>query len=691
MRPKILYPLFRPATQLPGVGPATGRLLERLAGPAVVDLLWHLPRGVVDRRPAPRLADAPEGAVATFVVAIERHAPPQGPGRPYRISCGDGSGALALVFFNGREDRLRAMLPEGAARVVSGKVERYRDGLQMVHPDRVGTLDELDAIRTVEPVYPSAGGLSAGVLRRAARGAVEAAPALPEWQDPAWLERRGWPGWRDALRSAHAPSSPLELDPGAPARERLAYDELLANQLAVLIVRGRRGGRPARPLRGDGSLRRRLAGRLPFALTSSQEQAAAEIAADMASGRRMLRMLQGDVGSGKTVVALLAMLVAAEEGRQAALLAPTALLARQHHATVASLLDGLGVASVLVAGGDAGRVPARAELASGEALIAVGTHALLQDGVAFRDLALCVVDEQHRFGVRQRLALSGKGAAPHLLATTATPIPRTLMMTAYGDLECTRMAGRPPGRRPAETRAAPLSRLGEVVERLAAAVADGAKAYWICPLVDESEAADLAAATARHAALSRRLGGRVGLAHGRQRPAVREDAMARFAAGEVDVLVATTVVEVGVDVPGATIMVVEHAERFGLAQLHQLRGRVGRGGGRSSCLLLCGDRPSRAARGRIAALRETDDGFVVAEKDLELRGAGEALGARQSGPPRFRLADLGAHADLAAAAREDAKQVLGRDPDLATERGEALRVLLHLFERDAVVRTALSG
>ena len=693
MRPELLFPIFAPVTGLPGVGPKIGKLIEGLAGPNIVDLLWHLPSGLIDRRYAPRIADALEGSIATLTVVVDRHEPSPRRGLPYRVRCRDDSGFLTLVFFNGREDYLRKTLPEGETRVVSGQVETYRDDIQMTHPDHIGTLAEIDSIKTVEPVYPMTAGLTPKPLGRAVRAAVKIAPDVPEWQDPAWLRKQGWDGWRESLEKAHAPASEADLLPDAPARARLAYDELFANQLALLIVRQRQRKRPGRSITGDGALRERLEQALPFALTASQRMANAEIAGDMKSPSRMLRLLQGDVGSGKTVVALMAILTAAEQGAQAALMAPTEILARQHFATIEPLAAEIGVPVALITGRDKGkkRQALVDGLKSGETPIAIGTHALFQDDVAFDDLALVVVDEQHRFGVHQRLALAGKGAAADILVMTATPIPRTLMMTAYGDLETSRLTEKPAGRKPIETRALPLSRLEDVIDRLRGAVSSGARVYWVCPLVEDSDVLDVAAATERHAALSKRFGDRVGLVHGRLKGPEKDAVMQRFAGGDLDILVATTVIEVGVDVPEATIMVIEQAERFGLAQLHQLRGRVGRGDKPSSCLLLYGEPLGETAKARLKVMRETDDGFVIAEEDLRLRGAGEVLGTRQSGLPQFRMADLAVHADLVPVARDDARLVLERDPDLKSARGEALRTLLYLFERDAVVKTALSG
>ena len=693
MRPAILNPLFAPATVLPGVGPRTRPAYERLAGPLAVHLLWHLPSGLIDRRHAPKIAEAEAGTTATLTVRVDHHQPAPDRRRPARVHCSDETGTLTLVFFHAKGDWLRQKLPEGTVRVVSGRVERYGSELQMAHPDHIATLEERERVQTVEPIYPLTAGVTLKPMTRAVRGALKRAPALPEWIEPRLAEARRWPAWNEALAAAHAPESAADLEPDTPARARLAYDELLANQLALALMRrSARGGR-GRAIAGDGRLRAKVEAALPFRLTGSQRRAADEIAEDLARERRMLRLLQGDVGSGKTVVALLAMLVAVESGAQAALMAPTELLAQQHAATLGSLLEGSGVALALLTARDKGRAREKtlAALAAGEIDILVGTHALFQKGVDFKDLALAVVDEQHRFGVHQRMLLARKGPAADLLVMTATPIPRSLVLTAYGDMDVSRLEGRLPGRAAVETRAMPLDRLAEVVAAVRRALGSGARVYWVCPLVDESEAVDLAAATDRHAGLAEAFGDRVALVHGRMKAAEKDAAMAAFAGGDADILVATTVVEVGVDVPAATIMIVEHAERFGLAQLHQLRGRVGRGTAPGSCLLLYAAPLGETARARIAILRETDDGFRIAEEDLRLRGAGELLGTRQSGTPEFHLADLAHHEELLATARDDVRLALERDPELESERGQALRTLLYLFERDMAVRYLRSG
>src|SRR6266849_7972997 len=672
MRSPLLNPLFAPVTALPGIGPQLGRLLERAAGPLVVDLLWHLPVGLVDRRAAPPIGalnprDWPD-AIVTVKARVERHQPGFGR-RPYRVVLSDGTGILTLIYFSVKGDYVERLLPIGAERVISGQV------------------------KAIEPVYPLTAGLSSRIAARAANAALERAPEVPEWLDPALQARRRWPGWKEAIAAVHAPQSDADLIPTTAARERLAYDEILASQLAVALVRARRRRRPGRVLVGTGKLQTPAEAGFGFALTGAQRQALAEIAGDMKAPHRMMRLLQGDVGSGKTVVALIAMLIAVESGGQAALMAPTEVLARQHHQVLTRLAAPAGVEIGLLTGREKGRArdSMLASLASGLTPIVVGTHALVQPDVAFRDLAVAVIDEQHRFGVEQRLALTAKGQDSDTLLMSATPIPRTLMMTAYGDLDVSRLVEKPPGRRPVDTRTVPLDRAEEVTGAIARALARGAKVFWVCPMVEDSETADIAAAEERYRALAALLPDRVGLVHGRMKGAEKDRAMAAFADGPVDLLVATTVIEVGIDVPAATVMVVEHAERFGLAQLHQLRGRIGRGGDASTCLLLYQPPLGEVARQRLQILRDTEDGFRIAEEDLRLRGGGEVLGTRQSGLPVLRLADLARHEELVVVAHDDARLVLERDPELSSPRGAALRLLLYLFRRDEAVQYLRAG
>lgn len=686
MRPQILFPLFAEVSSLKGVGPRILPLVQKLAGPLVRDVLFLSPSGLIVRRPM-TAANAVEHQVGIFEIVVDRLIVPGKPGVPIKVRASDDTGFVHLIWFGGSAQHIDRLLPKGEKRLVSGKVERFNAEVQIAHPD-VFKLEEAGEIAAVEPVYPATQGLTSRVVRKLARAALTHAPDLPEWQDAAWLTKNRWGGWRAALEALHAPTSELDLAPDAPARQRLAYDELLAHQLALARRRRARQITPGPRVRpGDASAR--LLTALPFDLTGAQVQAVAEIRRDLASGEQMGRLLQGDVGSGKTAVAALALADTAASGFQAALMAPTEILARQHWQRLAPMLEAAGVPTVLLTGRDTpGERRARlAALASGEARVAIGTHALFQDAVRFDRLALAVIDEQHRFGVNERQRLQAKGdprtGGVHLLTMSATPIPRTLELTQYGELEVSRLTEKPPGRTPVTTAVLPLARIGEVAKRLKAAVDGGAQAYWICPLVAESEASDLAAAEARAADLRRILKVEVGLAHGQMPGAEREAVMADFADGRLPLLVATTVVEVGVDVPNATIMVIEHADRFGLAQLHQLRGRVGRGSKASACILLYGggdDGLGETAKTRLETLRRTEDGFEIAEEDFRLRGGGDPLGLKQSGFPAYRFADPIRHRSLLLAAADDARLVLGRDPDLTSERGEAVKVLEALFD-----------
>jgi ATP-dependent DNA helicase RecG len=698
MRPALLDPLFAPAATLPGVGPKIAKLIDRLldrAGARVIDLLFHLPYATLDRRARPKIRDAPWDAIATLEVRVAEHRPPPNARSkaPYKVLVEDETGDVELVFFLANHEWIRKQLPLGATRWVSGKLEMWDGHLQMVHPDRVMDAEALAKMPAVEPVYGLTEGLFPRVLAKAVQGALGRAPRLPEWIADANAQRLRAPDFAAALDAMHNPRQPGDIDPTRPAWTRLAYDELLANQLALLMVRARMRALAGRANASDGRIATKIELALPFRLTGAQTKALAEIRADLAAPKRMLRLLQGDVGSGKTVVALLAMAGIVEAGRQAALMAPTEILARQHFERMRPLAEAAGLRIVLLTGRDKASERNRtlAALAAGEIDLAVGTHALFQESVAFADLGLAVVDEQHRFGVHQRLALASKGEAVDLLVMTATPIPRTLVLTYFGDMDVSALTEKPPGRTPIDTRALPLERLADVVAAIGRAIAGGARAYWVCPLVEESEELDVAAAQERAEALRAIFGSAVDVIHGRMKGADKDAAMERFQRGETKVLVATTVIEVGVDVPEATIMVIEHAERFGLAQLHQLRGRVGRGAGRSTCLLLYKGPLGEVARARVEILRETEDGFRIAEEDLRLRGEGEVLGSRQAGAPGFRIARLELHGQLLSLARDEAQAALARAPRLAGEENRALRVLLYLFERDEAVRLLEAG
>ena len=701
MRPALLDPLFASVSSLPGVGPKLADLLAKLLGredadeTKVLDLLFHAPSSIVDRRRQPGIALAPEGMIVTITGRVDRHQPPP-PGKqsmPYRVFLHDETGELALTFFRARGDWLSKALPVDETVTVSGKVEWFNGRASMVHPDYMVKASDAADLPLVEPVYPMTAGLSSKVLRRAIDGALTRLPAMPEWIDAALAQKQGFPGVDDAFRNLHDPRDETDIDPQAPSRRRLAYDEFLAGQVSLSLVRQRLRKVAGRPVHATGEISAKILAALPFSPTRSQSEAVADILTDMAGNERMLRLLQGDVGSGKTLVALLSMAAAVESGGQAVLMAPTEILARQHFATISKLADAAGITVDVLTGRTKGREREAIleRIASGQTQIVVGTHALFQDTVAYRDLVLAIVDEQHRFGVHQRLRLTAKGISPHMLVMTATPIPRTLVLAAFGDMDVSKLTEKPAGRKPIQTVTVPTERIGDIVGRLRNAIAEGKKAYWICPLVEESEESDLMSAEERHATLAQVFGADVGLVHGRMSGPEKDAVMLAFKNGDLRLLVATTVVEVGVDVPDATIMVIEHAERFGLAQLHQLRGRVGRGDEASTCILLYKGPLSETGHARLSIMRDTEDGFVIAEEDLKLRGEGELLGTRQSGTPGFRIASLEAHADLLEIARKDAAYLLEKDADLMTARGEAVRTLLHLHRRDEAIRFLRAG
>jgi ATP-dependent DNA helicase RecG len=693
MRPALLNPLFAAVTSLSGVGPKQDRLFRYLLGrddtPRLVDLLLHLPASVIDRRARPKIREAVPGTVVTLEVTVDRHRPT--PARnfraPHLVYASDDTGDVVLTYFRSAPGYVEKLLPVGSKRYISGTAQMYDGTLQITHPDRVVDEEGFAKLSGIDPVYPLTEGLALGSLRRAMAQALQKLPHFPEWISPEVIRRCKFPPIAEALNRVHMPVDMTDILRDGPFWSRLAFDELLAGQLALALVRAQlrrpAGDRNA----GDGHLRNKIIDALPYSLTASQQQAAAAIADDLRQPVRMLRLLQGDVGSGKTVVALLAAAAVAEVGKQAALMAPTEILARQHIKTITPLAERAGLRVAILTGREKGkeRRELLARLAAGEIDLLVGTHALIQDDVVFRALALAVVDEQHRFGVRERLALTAKGDAVDVLVLSATPIPRTLVLTYFGDMDISELREKPAGRQPIDTRAVPNSRLSEVMDGVGRALHAGKLVYWICPLVEESEAEGiehLTNATERFETLQQRFGDRVGLVHGQMKGAEKDRVMAQFAAAEIGLLVATTVVEVGVDVPAATIMVIENAERFGLAQLHQLRGRIGRGSEASTCQLLYKEPLNEMSAARLKVIRETTDGFRIAEEDLKLRGEGDVLGVRQSGLPGYRIARTDVHAQLITQARDEALRIMKDNPRLKGERGEALRALLYLFERD---------
>ena len=693
MRPSILYALFSPINTLTGVGPRYAQLVANLCGPKIVDLLWHLPVNIIDRRCGVPLNHAQNGQLWTGKVRVVEHVPPKTKKHPYRIVVEDATEQLILTFFKTYGDSLSKQFPVGGEKIISGKIEIFNGSLQMAHPEYVVDTTTPEQMPQVEPVYPLTAGVTNKMLNKLQKQALHCVPKMPEWLDENLLKTQKWEDFASSVKKVHQPQNFTDLQPDSPARRRLAYDELLANQLSLAIVRGRLKKQQGRMLQGDGSLKEKLQNILPFALTNAQKRVIAEIESDMFAPYRMSRLLQGDVGSGKTVVALMTMLNAVECGAQAAIMAPTEILAQQHAETMSDLCTQIGVRTALLTGSIKGKARNQLlqQLEQGEIDILIGTHALFTENVKFKDLAYVVVDEQHRFGVRQRLNLSEKGQSVDVLVMTATPIPRTLVLTQYGDMEYSKIDELPAGRKPVTTTVMPLNKIHAVVEALQRKMQTGTQAYWVCPLVEESEKIDLSAATERYESLQKIFGHTVGLVHGKMKESEKNAVMEEFKAGRIKLLVSTTVIEVGVNVPAATVMIVEHAERFGLAQLHQLRGRIKRGQEASSCILMYGFPLSEVSRARLNIMRQTEDGFLIAEEDLKLRGGGEILGTKQSGFNSFRLADMTFHTDLLLTATKDAALILNQDPNLQSSRGEALRTLLYLFERDEMIRTYKAG
>lgn len=692
MKPQKLLPLLKTISSVKGVGEKTRPAFEKLVGFRVKDLIYHFPMSVIDRRNMPAITDTQNGQVVTLIVTVDQHlgnAKPNDKSSPYRIRCYNETGFITLVYFNAFPRYLRGILPVGQTKVISGKIDKFNGEIQMMHPDYIENIDKIDNVTSVEPIYGLTNGISQKILTKIIKNALVETPDLPEWIDGNLMKLRGWSAWGDAIKAMHNPDNYDDLDYHNPNRQRLAYDELLANQLALAISRKFSGQKNGLPMQGNGVLRNKLLKKLPFELTSGQIEVIKEINADQESSNKMLRLLQGDVGSGKTIVALMAALNAVEAGKQVAIMAPTEILATQHYSSISDLLEGMNCKVSMLIGKTKTKERRQilADLGSGEIDILIGTHALFQDNVIFKDLGFVVIDEQHRFGVNQREALSRKGENSDVLLMSATPIPRTLTMTFYGDMESSRITTKPVGRKPIETKIVPTSKIKDILMGMKRVLERGEKIYWICPLVEESEKLDLVAVENRYQDLKKIFGDQVGLLHGKMKPEEREQVMFNYRDGHLNILVATTVVEVGVDVKESTAIIIEHAERFGLSQLHQLRGRVGRNDKQSSCVLLYHSL-GKISKERLKIMRESNDGFYLAEQDLRLRGGGDVMGTKQSGMPDFKVADLYYNIDLLKIANQKAVEIV-----LDGKIGEEIKTLLYLFGYDkqvGMVKTACS-
>ena len=684
MRDERLFPLFAEIDSLAGIGPKLKIAFERLlGGTQVFDLLLHLPERWLDRRVKDSFEGLVAGEVATVEGEVQSHIAPKGGNQPYRVRLADDTGFLTLVFFRGDGRWISGQLPSNKRRIVSGRVEEFNGERQMVHPDHICDPAKDARPPPVEPIYPLTAGLTNKRVHTSAVAALNALPDLPEWADANLVEQRGWPTFKNALHALHDPQA-YDEERLQLARNRLAYDEAVARELIFALARIARQQRKAHALKTDYIAQDKLVSRLPFRPTGAQMRASKEIAEDLTQHVPMRRMLQGDVGSGKTLVGAIAAIQACEAGAQVAFMAPTEVLARQQYATLDEMLTPLGYNVAALTGRDkgTGQEAILMGLADGSIHVVAGTHALFQKTVAFKKLGLIIVDEQHRFGVMDRARLAEKAESPHMLVMSATPIPRTLAMAIHGDMDVSVLDEKPGGRQPVKTSALPDSRIEEVISAIGRATERGEQAFWVCPKVDIDD--DGTSAVSRYAALRAALNVAVGLVHGRLKPADKDAALEDFRAGRTKVLVATTVIEVGVDVPNATIMVIERAEGFGLAQLHQLRGRVGRGDKESFCLLVYRAPLGEIATERIETLRRTDDGFEIAEADFKLRGPGDLLGHRQSGLPDFKVFKVGTHDEFLGIARKDMENFLLSDPSFTSERGQALLMLRELLSPEMV-------
>lgn len=691
MRPNILYPLFSPIDKLKGVGPQNSTLIKKLCGNKIIDIIWHFPTNIIDRRCNVPLKNAEDNKLWTGYVKIIEHIPPKGKKQPYRIVVQDETEQLILTFFKVYTSSILKQFPVGETRIISGKIEKFNNQLQMSHPDYVTISQE--QMPKIEAIYPLTAGISNKMINKLMFQSLSYIPKFPEWLDDTIVQKYSFPDFNTAIQYIHNPQNFDDLLPNSAARKRLAYDELLANQLSLAIVRERLKKQKGRSLENSGTLKQKLIKELPFDLTSAQQRVISEIESDLFSEYRMSRLLQGDVGSGKTIVALLTMLNAVECHKQSAIMAPTEILASQHYETISELCNKINVKTALLTSNVKGkkREILLEKLQNGEIDILIGTHALFTEDVKFNDLAYIIIDEQHRFGVKQRLSLSNKGNSCDILVMTATPIPRTLVLTQFGDMEYSKIDELPAGRQPVTTNVMPITKIHDVIDALYRKLQDNTQAYWVCPLVEESEKIDLSAAKERYESLQKNFGSQVGLIHGKMKESEKNSVMQEFKQGKLKLLISTTVIEVGVNVPSATIMIIEHAERFGLAQLHQLRGRIKRGNEASSCILMYGFPISDISRSRLNIMKQTEDGFIIAEEDLKLRGGGEVLGTRQSGFTNFKIADLSIHGDLLLTATKDAALILRNDKNLESPRGQALRTLLYLFEQDLAIKTYNAG
>lgn len=687
-RPEKLFSLFGKLSGLKRVGSRLEKRFEVLDIYCPRDLIFHLPSATIHRARVETILKTKPGDFVSVNIKVVRHVVPRSASQAYRVFVCDSEYEFALVFFKPSKafrSFLKAEFPLGVRKIISGRVDIFDGILQMVHPDFVLPIEREGEIPHYQPVYPTTNGVGQKVMTHAVLESLARAPDLEEWIDSAQMEKMKWPSWKQALLCLHSPQNFSDINASALARKRLAYDEFFAHQLILARWRAKNKNILGRASVSRDALNARVIASLPYQMTTAQMQVSKEIKADLSTDSRMNRLLQGDVGSGKTLVAFLALLHVIEAGGQGAFMAPSEILAYQHMHALSPFAEKVGIVIESLTGRDKGKARALklAALRIGKIDILVGTHALFQEDVIFKDMRLAVIDEQHRFGVRQRLMLSQKGKNADILVMTATPIPRSLSIVHYGDMDISILDEKPPGRQPVKTALISLDRYDEIIERMAKIIAQNEQCYWVCPLIEESALTDLSDAISRFDDLRKKFGDKtVGLVHGQMNVKEKDSAMEAFRAGSTKILVATTAIEVGVDVPNASVIIIERAEHFGLSQLHQLRGRVGRGQKTANCLLLYRKPLGKTARARLEVMRETENGFLIAEKDLRMRGAGDLLGTAQSGLPRFRMADIENQSDLLAIAHSDARKLLQNDPNLCSKRGKATEILIALMKKN---------
>ena len=685
MRPKILYKLFSNLETIKGIGPKNAKLIERLCGKYLLDLILHRPIAYIDRRNSPKIKDLSNNSIVTLILKVDGHTPSFNKRMPYKITCSDDTGQLNIVYFNLRGPYLKKMFPIGSKKVVSGKVEEFNGIFQMTHPQHIADESNLDSVKKIECVYPLTAGISSKIIQKSINSSLAIIDDLPEWIPNDYLQKNNWTSWKKSIYEMHNPNE-LKEDKEDIYLNRLVFDELLSQQLTVRLIKNKISKLKGNTIKPNGSLLESLKNHLSFELTDDQNQAIKEISKDQSSPNKMLRLIQGDVGSGKTIVALHGMIQCAENSKKSILMAPTEILAEQHYNTIKFFADKLKLSCALI-------TASNKKNHNYESDILIGTHALFQDKVSIDNIGLIVIDEQHRFGVHQRILLNEKaGNECDILLMTATPIPRTLELASYGDMDITKIVQKPKNRKPIITKSINLNKIESLKEALIKKLKQREKIYWVCPLVDESDKMDLQSVNQRVLDIQKYYKDfNVEMVHGQMKQEEKNKIMDNFKNFKTQILVATSVIEVGIDDPDATVIIIENSERFGLSQLHQLRGRVGRGTKQSTCILLFDGPLTENAKKRINVMKETNDGFKIAEEDLSIRGAGEILGTRQSGLPNFRLTNLNVHKSLMSQAREMAIKIVEKDPELSSDQGKSLRLLLHLFNNQVAIDYLKSG